>query len=248
MKNPGIYVLTNRINHKRYVGKDENHPIRTNTHVSVNCPGCPLIHRAIKKYGAENFDVEFIPYPGISSEALCEVEKWKIAQLNTKAPNGYNLTDGGDGTIGYKHTEKTKQQISKTIREKAAKGEHHMQEPEVASRVGAKVRKRMLKLAARGKHPFQDPEISARAKASQTRREQASRGEHPSQQAGLKSKFSYVHRMRGKKIRRYRYRLFAVLLYTQSVMLEYRSRKLKREGFFDKTAPDTSNAVQLNMF
>ena len=30
----------------------------------------------------------------------------------TKKPNGYNLTDGGEGTYGYKHTEETKKKMS----------------------------------------------------------------------------------------------------------------------------------------
>jgi hypothetical protein len=31
------------------------------------------------------------------------VEKALIQELNTKVPNGYNLTNGGDGTLGFKH-------------------------------------------------------------------------------------------------------------------------------------------------
>jgi hypothetical protein len=33
---------------------------------------------------------------------LYDLEKYYIKKYNTKAPNGYNLTDGGDGIFGCK--------------------------------------------------------------------------------------------------------------------------------------------------
>ena len=57
MKNPGIYILTNKVNGKQYVGKDSNLPNRVNQHLSGYENNCPLIYRAIKKYGRENFDI-----------------------------------------------------------------------------------------------------------------------------------------------------------------------------------------------
>ena len=95
MKNPGIYILTSPSG-KQYVGLDSDMPNRAKKHLRGASKDCRAIHAAIKKHGAENFSVEYIRYPGISREALNAVEKWKIAQLNTIAPNGYNLTDGGE--------------------------------------------------------------------------------------------------------------------------------------------------------
>lgn len=55
------------------------------------------IHRAIKKYGREWFQIEQID-AGNTPEQAKQLEKWWIARLKTKAPEGgYNLTDGGDG-------------------------------------------------------------------------------------------------------------------------------------------------------
>ena len=113
MKNPGIYIITSPSG-KQYVGKDGNLPYRVETHLSGWNKRCVLIHRAIKKYGKENFNVEIIRYPGISPETLYAVEQWKIRQLNTKAPNGYNLTDGGAGRMAP-HSEETKKKISETL-------------------------------------------------------------------------------------------------------------------------------------
>jgi hypothetical protein len=61
----------------------------------------------VKKYG---YNVEII-HSNISWEQSCELEKKYIKQygrLSDKTGILVNLTDGGDGICGYKHTEKTK--------------------------------------------------------------------------------------------------------------------------------------------
>lgn len=45
-----------------------------------------------------------------------ELDFWErhfIKLRNTKAPNGYNLTDGGEGTLGHKHSPETLKKLSK---------------------------------------------------------------------------------------------------------------------------------------
>lgn len=102
MSNPGIYIIRNKVNGRGYVGKDYRLPKRVNQHLYGKTKGCHAIHAAVQKYGVEAFDVELIPYPGISREALCQVEKWKIKQLGTHFSNGgYNLTWGGEGPVKY---------------------------------------------------------------------------------------------------------------------------------------------------
>ena len=113
MKNPGIYILTNKVNGKQYVGKDSCLPTRVNKHLSGSEHDCRRIHNAIKKYGNENFSVETIQYPNISHEALNAVECWKIRQFHTLSPNGYNLTDGGEGGSP---SEETRRKISEAHR------------------------------------------------------------------------------------------------------------------------------------
>ena len=108
MKNPGIYILT-APNGKQYIGKDSNLPNRSNRHLAGKGDARAL-HNAINKHGANNFEVEVIRYPGISSAALNAVEMWKIKQLGTKNPKGYNLTDGGEGLVNP--AEYTRQKMS----------------------------------------------------------------------------------------------------------------------------------------
>lgn len=116
MKNPGIYILTNRFDGKQYVGKDGKLPRRPNQHLNGKDNSCKHIHNAIMKYGKDAFHIEIVRYPNISPEALAEVEKWKIRQLDS-FHNGYNLTEGGDGTSGYKHTAEFKAKIGQLNRQ-----------------------------------------------------------------------------------------------------------------------------------
>ena len=127
MKNPGIYILTSPSG-KQYVGRDVNLPRRANKHLSGNSPECPGIHKAIQKYGRDAFSAEIIRYPGISHEALNAVERWWIRRLQTLAPKGYNLNEGGDGLIP---SEETRQKLSESNSKRVADGTHHLLSGEI---------------------------------------------------------------------------------------------------------------------
>jgi len=66
--------------------------------------GAPYLRAAIRKHGREYFYVRQIG-SGNTPEQAKEMERLFIAELNTKRPNGFNLTDGGDGVrlTGDKH-------------------------------------------------------------------------------------------------------------------------------------------------
>jgi group I intron endonuclease len=57
------------------------------------------LQNAINKYGADNFKVTALVIAN-DYEYLKELERKAIAVFNTKAPHGYNMTDGGDGVVG----------------------------------------------------------------------------------------------------------------------------------------------------
>jgi hypothetical protein len=65
---------------------------------------CRLLNTAINKYSPENFIIEIILE--CSVEKLNEYEKYYIDFYKTLAPNGYNLTDGGNAC---RQSEETKQ-------------------------------------------------------------------------------------------------------------------------------------------
>ena len=89
-----IYGIENLINHKIYVGQTTRTvEERFKEHRNKNFP----IGKAIRKYGEKIF-VKVILAECETQEQLNELEIYWITKLNCKAPNGYNLTDGGEGS------------------------------------------------------------------------------------------------------------------------------------------------------
>ena len=95
-----IYLITCLINGKKYVGQTIR---RLNIRMNNHKHGDLYIDKAIRKYGWKNFKVEVLE-ECYTVEQLNEREIFWIAALNTKEPNGYNITDGGEGNLGWKHT------------------------------------------------------------------------------------------------------------------------------------------------
>lgn len=106
-----IYLITNKVNGKSYVGKTKQ-PLkqRFKQHSRTDS----LIGKVIRKYGAENFSVEVLEECA-TPEQLNEREKFFIAALNCKVPHGYNRTDGGDGVAGYTPTPQHRANISAAL-------------------------------------------------------------------------------------------------------------------------------------
>jgi group I intron endonuclease len=87
------------INNKMYVGKMSKPVNKSKSYLGSGV----VINKAIQKYGKESFIKEILE-ENIKPEELSIREIFWIEKLNTKRPNGYNLTDGGEGTTGYKKT------------------------------------------------------------------------------------------------------------------------------------------------
>lgn len=96
-----IYKFTCLINNKVYIGKTSNLKIRIKNHINSK-KSKQLIHRAIRKYKVENFDLELLIVGIIAEETLKDLEIDFIKLYNSNNIKfGYNLTIGGDGTSGY---------------------------------------------------------------------------------------------------------------------------------------------------
>ena len=103
-----IYKIVNNINNKIYIGlttKDLSR--RVAEHIRENKS---YVQKALNKYGLESFTISVIDHAE-SKEILKEKEKYWIKYYNCKSPNGYNLTDGGDGLINP--TKETREKIGK---------------------------------------------------------------------------------------------------------------------------------------
>ena len=121
-----IYIFQNKINHKIYVGKTNNLDKRLLQHLDIVKNGKTiggrtfnLIHKAISKYGIENFS--FLSLDEFEDEKEClETEKFWIEFFRSDVNRfgnecGYNLTAGGDGITGKRHSIESRNKISKGL-------------------------------------------------------------------------------------------------------------------------------------
>jgi group I intron endonuclease len=92
-----VYVHTSPSG-KSYVGLTNNYKRRCKEHKITHLSECVNIARAIKKYGWDNFTHTIVD-SGLSLDVANELEEFLIEELNTLAPNGYNLTTGGNARI-----------------------------------------------------------------------------------------------------------------------------------------------------
>ncbi len=110
-----IYIAENIVNHKIYIGKTiTSLADRKGGHLSAVRKGRENVyfHNAIRKYGEENFRWGILSECS-SIEELSQKEKYYIVFHKADDSNfGYNLTLGGEGCDGYKHSEETKKKLS----------------------------------------------------------------------------------------------------------------------------------------
>lgn len=109
-----VYLITNTVNGKVYVGKTTYSLLRRwQLHATASRQGSlQVIHRAIRKYGAEAFSRQVLHFAQ-TEKKLNELEMLEIRQRNTTNSSiGYNQTLGGDGQIPTKET-KLKMRLAK---------------------------------------------------------------------------------------------------------------------------------------
>jgi group I intron endonuclease len=111
----------NLINGKIYIGQTIDLQFRWKRHLKTSdnptSKNYQLIHKAINKYGKENFI--FTPIQTFFNyKEVLNAEKYWISFYKTNVGKhsnkfGYNLTDGGEGLFGYTMSKKHKQNLSK---------------------------------------------------------------------------------------------------------------------------------------
>ena len=92
-----IYLLTNLITLLCYVGKTIDFEARMYEHKNGKSIDKSYVERSIRKHGWHNFKVEIL-IDDVPEEDLNNLETCYIAVKDTMRPNGYNLTEGGEGT------------------------------------------------------------------------------------------------------------------------------------------------------
>ena len=131
-----IYKIENINNNKTYIGQttktrpsDRYSQHRYNaTHLeqSINAS---YLHRAMNKEGLDNFKFEIIEE--IDNSLLSEREKYWIQFYNSMAPNGYNLTLGGEGTCGYSRP----QSVEEKEKRKISNIKYYQENPEAIEKI-----------------------------------------------------------------------------------------------------------------
>lgn len=103
-----VYLIENKLNGKKYVGQTvRGLNERLREHIFLDHS---VIHRAIEKYGWQNFKVSVLQECS-TQEELNEREIYYIRKFDCMTPNGYNVVAGGNSTAGYKLTDAHKQRL-----------------------------------------------------------------------------------------------------------------------------------------
>jgi group I intron endonuclease len=114
-----IYKTTNTINGKIYVGQH-----KAETFDKYYKGSGQLLARAFKKYGKTNFTCEILA-TAETKEELNALEVYWIDRLAARDTEiGYNITEGGEGTVGYQHTEEAKLKMSVAKKGKPLTAKH----------------------------------------------------------------------------------------------------------------------------
>jgi len=115
-----VYVTTNIINGKQYIGDHSSDRLNDSYIGSGN-----LILKAKKKYGLSNFRRDILEKFDTKEEAFFAQEKY-IKEYNTLSPNGYNISPSGGMEISGFHSDYTKEIIrNKRKNQKSKSGWTH---------------------------------------------------------------------------------------------------------------------------
>lgn len=120
-----VYALVNTVNCKVYIGKTvyscEKRWLEHKYHINQKrTRGYPL-YKALRKYGWEAFE-KIVIYQSeefdsveLVNEIICHKEQFYIDLFRSDNHDfGYNVTKGGEGIVGYRHTEEAKKLMSET--------------------------------------------------------------------------------------------------------------------------------------
>ena len=118
---PGIYIFKCLINNKYYIGETKNIQKRMGDHKTQKSQ---LIHRAFRKHGFENFEIEVRYLPDLDNLARLDLEEELIIEFNSQVPNGYNICPRGQSNLGVPHSNETKAKISQAHKGRKQTPEH----------------------------------------------------------------------------------------------------------------------------
>ena len=173
MNKIGIYLITNNVNGKKYIGQSRNLIKRWNQHKTESRRDKPkmIVDKAIKKYGIDNFSFEILFECPLNM--LDDWETDMIRLYDSMRPRGYNCVDKCRG-VSEKEIEKSRKRMKENnpmknpdvverVRNKL-KGTHHNRVTEYQIEV---TKKRMKE-----NNPMKNPDVVKKVKMKMTGRKQ----------------------------------------------------------------------------
>lgn len=173
MKKCGIYLITNNINEKKYIGQSRNLVKRWNDHKDEarHNRSTLLIHNAMREYGIDNFSFDILLECPIDMLDVWESDMIRL--YDTFVPNGYNIRDGKKGI-----SEEERLKLSERMKEN-----NPMKNPEVVDKVRNKLKGvhtnrvteyqiEVTKKRMKENNPMKNPEVAKKVSMKMTGRKQ----------------------------------------------------------------------------
>lgn len=115
-----VYLITNVLNNKRYIGKHSTDNLEDN-YIGSGI----IIKQIIRKYGKKVFKKQILEFCN-SEEQAFEREKYWIKFYNAlQDDNFYNLDQGGRGRSNYVTSQETRKKMSQSQKERFKNKENH---------------------------------------------------------------------------------------------------------------------------
>lgn len=160
------YKITNQIhpNRKVYIGETNDPTARWQRHKRVARSGpdrypreFELIHRAMRKYGVENFTFELIDEAETKEEIWAKEIYWIAFYASFVCKElGYNLTSGGRGSSNAKKSKETIAKHQKSAPNFTFKGRRHTEEAKALMSKNRKGKQNLGETCANAKLKDQD--------------------------------------------------------------------------------------------
>lgn len=143
----GIYIIKNTVNSRVYIGSAIDFRIRKNkhiTHLNKNIHCNKKLQRFVNKYGIDKLVFSLIEL--CSKDNLLNREQFYINDYNA-VKNGFNILPTAGNWLNHKHSQKTKDKISKVkkgIPSTGMLGKTHTSETKNKISIKAKGRKQSV--------------------------------------------------------------------------------------------------------
>lgn len=119
-----IYMYLDLDNVSFYIGKGRGYRYKVSEHL-LECRHQPFLQNKIRKIGVDNIKIQFLHKNLTEKEAFKKEKYWikYYGRRDLKRGTLCNLTNGGEGTSGYKHSKEVLRKMGE-----AHKGKKHSEE------------------------------------------------------------------------------------------------------------------------